>query len=246
MQYLSCVKERIIYFIDCKGISKYKFHKDSGITRGILDRETGITEDNIAKFIAYAPDVNTEWLLTGKGNMLKEEKRRAVEEERRSGAPEQAAAYHRVKVKKYKVPDAEPGEVSTEKGIPLIPVDAMAGWGTGDVQIMNYETQRYVIPEFAESKADFMIEVKGDSMYPTYISGDIVACKQLPLDTFFQWNKVYVLDTVQGAMVKRIGESELENHIKCISDNVDYRPFDLNLQEVRALSIALGIIRFIN
>jgi hypothetical protein len=44
-------------------VSKYKFYQESGITRGVLDKESGISEDNIAKFIAYAPEVDLSWLF---------------------------------------------------------------------------------------------------------------------------------------------------------------------------------------
>jgi repressor LexA len=127
--------------------------------------------------------------------------------------------------------------------IPLIPIDALAGWGAGDSQVMPYDVKHYHVPEFTEQKADFLIAVKGDSMEPRYHTGDIVACKKLPLDTFFQWNKVYVLDTVQGAMIKRVGKSAMEGHITCISENPDYPPFDLALPDIHALAIVLGMIR---
>ena len=119
----------------------------------------------------------------------------------------------------------------------------MAGWGEGDSQVMPYETQQYSVPEFNELKVDFMISVKGDSMYPSYTTGDMVACRKLPLDTFFQWNKVYVLDTVQGAMIKRVNKSEQETSITCVSENVAYEPFDLPLADIHALAIVVGVIR---
>ncbi len=128
-------------------------------------------------------------------------------------------------------------------GIPLIPLDAMAGFGTGTMQIMDYDTERYIVPEFTELNTDFMIRVKGSSMYPKYNSGDIVACKKLPLDTFFQWNKVYVLDTIQGAMIKRIHQSEKEGYITCVSDNQSYKPFDISLEDVYSLALVVGVIR---
>ena len=130
-----------------------------------------------------------------------------------------------------------------KNGIPLIPIEAMAGFGTGDMQVMEYDLQRYNIPEFTELKTDFMIRVKGSSMYPKYNSGDIVACKKLPLDTFFQWNKVYVLDTIQGAMIKRVHQSEKEGFVKCVSDNEKYPPFDIHGDEIHALALVVGVIR---
>ncbi len=127
--------------------------------------------------------------------------------------------------------------------IPLIPIGAMAGWGEGEMQIMDHDLKQYEVPDFAELKADFMITVKGDSMFPKYHTGDLVACKKLPLDTFFQWNKVYVLDTVQGAMIKRVNKSDERDHIRCVSENPTYEPFELALQDVNALALVLGFIR---
>jgi phage repressor protein C with HTH and peptisase S24 domain len=133
--------------------------------------------------------------------------------------------------------------IKHNKGTPLIPLDAMAGFGTGSMQVMDYDTKRYIVPEFDELNVDFMIRVKGSSMYPKYNSGDIVACKKLPLDTFFQWNQVYVLDTSQGAMIKRIHKSKKEGFLLLVSDNEKYKPFNIPIDDIYSLSIVIGVIR---
>jgi hypothetical protein len=71
MQEKSLVKKNILQYIDRKGISRYNFYKETGITRGILDQNNGMSEENIAKFLVCFKDVNPEWLLIGKGKMLK-------------------------------------------------------------------------------------------------------------------------------------------------------------------------------
>lgn len=135
-------------------------------------------------------------------------------------------------------------EPSTEyKGIPLIPIEAMAGFGSGNVQVMDYDTKSYVVPEFTELNVDFMLRVKGSSMYPKYNSGDLVACKKLSLnDIFFQWNKVYVLDTDQGALIKRIKKGR-EDHLMIVSDNPSYDPYELHLSQIHAIALVVGVIR---
>lgn len=126
----------------------------------------------------------------------------------------------------------------------MIPIEAMAGFGTGAVQVMDYDTEKYVVPEFTELNVDFMIRVKGSSMYPKYNSGDLVACKKLFLnDVFFQWNKVYVLDTEQGALIKRLKKGSDKEHLLIVSDNPSYEPFELHLSKVNAIAIVLGVIR---
>lgn len=129
-------------------------------------------------------------------------------------------------------------------GIPLIPIAAMAGFGEGDFQIMEYETSRYLVPEFTELKVDFMIKVKGSSMRPKYNSGDLVACKKLDLTgVFFQWNKVYVLATEQGALIKRVKKGTDDDHILIVSDNPAYDPFELSISKINAIAIVCGVIR---
>ncbi len=58
-------------YLESKGITKYSFYKETGITRGILDQNNGISEENLTRFLAYYPDVNPEWIITGSGEMLK-------------------------------------------------------------------------------------------------------------------------------------------------------------------------------
>lgn len=131
---------------------------------------------------------------------------------------------------------------SKKEGIPLIPIEAMAGFGRGDIQILEYDCDYFSIPTF--KGADFLIQVKGSSMYPTYSSGDIVACKKLVRDdVFFQWNKVYVIDTEQGALIKRISEGKDQDHVMIVSDNEKYQPFNLPKYKIHAISIVMGVIR---
>lgn len=68
----SQIKQKILLYLSKKGISDYEFYKHSGVTRGILTQNNGIREDNLARFLDYAPDVNLEWLLRGRGNMLRD------------------------------------------------------------------------------------------------------------------------------------------------------------------------------
>lgn len=210
----SKIKRNISLYLGQKGVSDYEFYKNSGITRGILTQKNGISEDNIARFLAYAPDVNLEWLLTGRGEMLKQNESEKV-------------AHH----------TDNPNE-----GIPLIPFSAMAGALMGEQTALEYDCERYVVPAF--SGADFLMQVKGNSMVPTYISGDIVACKRVPMsDMFFQWNKPYVLDTAQGAIIKRIKPGRDKHHVLIVSDNREYDPFELPYEDIYAVAIVIGIIR---
>lgn len=164
------------------------------------------------------PSINPAWLLTGKGDMILQTQKENIKE--------LPVAHH----------------TDSKEGIPLIPINAMAGAFTEDQQIMEYECERFIIPSF--KGADFLIGVKGSSMYPRYNSGDIVACKRLNLqDIFFQWNKVYVLDTDQGPLIKRIKPGTDKDHVTIVSDNKEYEPFELAIDHIYHVALVIGVIR---
>ena len=80
MQKKSLIKQNILYFIDLKGITKYKFYQDTGITRGVLDQDNGMSEENTSKFLAQYPEINPEWLLTGKGEMYRTGEKNSIQQ----------------------------------------------------------------------------------------------------------------------------------------------------------------------
>lgn len=129
------------------------------------------------------------------------------------------------------------------KAIPLIPIGAVAGFGEGESQVSYLDTEKYVIPEF-NKKADFLIRISGTSMSPKYFNGDVVACKKISLNTFIQWGKVYVMDTEQGVLCKRLYAGTGAKTFKVVSDNKEtYPEFEMNVDEVRSLAIVVGVIR---
>lgn len=70
-----------------KGTTPYEFYKKSGVTRGVLNQNNGISEENIARFLAYAPDVNVEWLITGRGSMMGNNEKELTTQDINDGAP---------------------------------------------------------------------------------------------------------------------------------------------------------------
>jgi hypothetical protein B2_07877 len=67
------MKERILQFIEYKRLSKNKFYKETGLSNGILDKQGGISSDSLEKIYYVYPEINLDWLLTGKGEMLNKE-----------------------------------------------------------------------------------------------------------------------------------------------------------------------------
>lgn len=206
------VKDRLILFLKHLNMGQTAFEEQVGLSRGFISNtKKSIGSENILKISSRYPEISIEWLVSGRGAMLKET-------------------------------NALPDSI---EGIPLIPVDAIAGLGKGDIAGIKYEDcSRYYVPEFSERGVEFLIRVSGSSMYPKYANGDILACKKIHEVLFIQWGKVYVIESkTQGPLVKRLFEHDNE-FVQCVSDNKEhYPPFLLPKSDIRSLSIVVGVIR---
>ena len=67
--------ERIKQIIDYKGISIRKFSEKIGISHSLLNNIKVIGSDKLENILNIFPEINPEWLLTGRGNMLKNEEK---------------------------------------------------------------------------------------------------------------------------------------------------------------------------
>ena len=211
-----------------EGITIGALERSIGASKGVLSRAinngTDIQSKWLQTLVDNYPQYSTDWLLTGNGPMLKDNVNSNSE----------------ILIKKV--------EDNSNAGIPLIPVDAIAGFPATDSTCAYIEScDRYIIPEFQNKGADFIIRVSGDSMIPLYYSGDLIACHKIKDIRFFQWGTVYVLETSQGVLVKRVMESiEHNDCILCASENdTIHRPFLLPKDDIRSMSTIVGLIRLV-
>lgn len=211
----SQIKQNILTFLEREGISEYRFYKESGITRGILQQPNGISEENIARFLAYAPNVSPTWLLTGRGEMF-------IEQTKQS--------YINTKSSHF--------QLETR---PRIPFDAAAGQLSIALDSATEDDceQIPVIPTFP--RYDFTIFARGDSMEPEFVSGDELACLFIKDSSFIQWGRAHVLDTAQGIVVKRIFDNG--DSIICKSNNPNYPDFPIIKTEIYRMALVVGFIR---
>lgn len=67
------VKQRLIDFINKKGISQRKFESSVGLSNGYINSlRHSPSADKLNTIIDTYPEINRNWLLTGEGNMLKD------------------------------------------------------------------------------------------------------------------------------------------------------------------------------
>lgn len=116
--------------------------------------------------------------------------------------------------------------------IPLLPISAQAG-SLNDfvVSVKDSDCEKVVSPIRG---ADFALPVAGDSMAPEYPNGSQVHVKKINERAFIEWGKVYVLDTCNGIVIKRIVPSTKDGYIQCLSINPApiYAPFEICMNDI--------------
>jgi len=127
------------------------------------------------------------------------------------------------------------------KGIPFFPDYARAGKGQGFSDEVHADLPMYYVPGFQD--CDLMVPVSGDSMYNDYSSGDIIICKRLEGYSFIQWGNTHLVDTPQGLLLKILLPSDKPKHIKFVSKNEKYPPFDVPEKEIKKVWIVKGKIK---
>lgn len=72
-------KSNLLIFMEKQGIKKPEFYKKTGLSNGFLDKNDNISSQNIEIIISVFPEISLEWLITGKGEMLRSERSRQPE-----------------------------------------------------------------------------------------------------------------------------------------------------------------------
>lgn len=175
---------------------------------------------DFSKILEACPEIDANWLMTGKGEMLKKDLSKDDENQNN-------------------YPTLDLG------GIPLVNATAIGGFSGNVNAIEDYDIKaHYLIPKFDSFKADFMIEVEGMSMYPRFQPGDIVACKMISENAFIQWGRVYVVATKeQGIIIKRIQKGAEKEYLEMVSENPQYESFQVHRSEIESIALVIGSIK---
>lgn len=74
---------RLMQFIESQHLSVRKFEANVGVSMGVFQKviknNTKTSQENIRKIFLKYPELNTEWLMSGTGNMLLPVKKEGVE-----------------------------------------------------------------------------------------------------------------------------------------------------------------------
>lgn len=131
--------------------------------------------------------------------------------------------------------------IPSENLVPLLPVLAHAGHLVDFADSVNdYDCEKVMSPI---KDAEIAIPVTGESMQPEFPSGSIVFVKRINEKAFIEWGRTYVLDTINGCVIKYLSPGE-NGKVKCISVNPDpmYAPFEVSMSDIYGIYRVLSCL----
>ncbi len=215
------VNQRLMKVVDhfTKGNEK-RFAEQIGVSPAVINNYTTGKQQSkpgfevLSKICEQFPDINIEWLINGRGGMLK-------------GAAVQSSPRLVVSTQ----------DTSGNVTVPIINRRAAANFLTG------YQTQEYfeemdalLLPgSLLRDGQYFALQVSGESMAPTLHDSDLVICRQVDRG---RWDRLpdgevcVVASETKGLQVKRIQNTLADGYLRCLSDNREHPPFSLLAEDI--------------
>lgn len=129
----------------------------------------------------------------------------------------------------------------------LVSVKASAGYtnGYGDVDYIEHlPTFSMPFPEIPRNKTTRVFQIQGESMLPV-LPGSYIVCEYLQDWSEIKNDECYVLVTKEeGIVYKRLLNNMKEGVLILKSDNPEYTPYSVKVNEVLEVWKALGTVSF--
>lgn len=224
------------------GLNQTDFGKKLGLEQGSVgDVERGRDGVSVSKavkkllFMVY--HVNTHWLETGEGDMFI--KPRAVFSEQDDNNNKSSHVVNDPDIGYSK----QRSLYKSDHTLTYLPMSAMAGF-LSVVKDMSPDIQQQFeqvkLPDY--NHCDTVIEIDGDSMYPTFSSKDQVICKRKESMRYIETGKPYVINVDGEFVIKRIFDHEQPEKIILRSDNPYYPDQIIEREWIKAIFKIHGVI----
>lgn len=235
---MSSVKERLKVFISSQGLSHSRFEKRIGLGNGFVNNiSKGIGAEKLQRILYEFPDLNSDWLLTGEGDMLISEESNIL--------------------KDGKELDEEDYRKAIAIGLPLIPEReaAFRGGDIGEVNLSSPIVSYWYIPNIPKNSE--IITVYGNSMDPRIPSGSRIAiCPysfRIDEPTAIEFGRIFAVvleDRTTGEYrsfvkyLRRHTDKALEKKywVARSENQEEYDDFEVEISQVRGLYIVESII----
>lgn len=222
---MTSVKDRLIGYLEYKGITKSEFGRRIGVSSAfITSMRKSMQPDKIRAIKETFPDLNTEWLLYGEGEML-------------NSPSESPKAGH-----EFQSYFKETKNIL----VPLINVDSVGGMEGRNIEVADGQFIEALIPFPDARPDDWAIHQSGESMAPAIPAGAILQIRQVvDWHEYFGYGNVYVLwlkdDRRITKLVKKY-DLDPQNYVLCCSYHPDYADEELPKKMIKQVWKVVNVL----
>lgn len=207
-------QKRLNQYIEMKGLSVRDFERKCGLSNGsaskIAENSRKSTFDRIS---TSCPELNIDWLLTGKGEMIN------------TDIPVLPA-----------LQEQSAGNIRYWED-----VSATGGCMEFLENPDEHEVKMISVPRFADCTD--AVNIYGDSMYPVYKSGEIILIKLWRESFIDYGCCYLIVTKNGNRMVKYLRRSEHSDKVLCVSENKQFDPFEIDRSDILRLFLVRGSIK---
>ncbi len=214
---------RIIDFIEFSGMSKREFYKKTHLSNGYLDKVKEFGSDKIESIISIFPELNLQWVITGKGYMLKQ-KADLI------NLPDKSTA------DKIYPPEAEPS-LADANTIPVF-INPSLGGTESEALLPDYYMH---IPEYANCYA---CKIYTDTLINIIPVGSYIFIREVSeWKQFLENGRSYELRLIDGRNLHYIIErSFADGNLLLVPQNNKLQAFELPRDIIRSIWIICGFM----
>lgn len=230
---LTSVKDRLIAYLDYKGVSKSEFGRRIGVSNAFVTSiRKSIQPDKVTAIQNEFPDLDIPWLLTGEGEMLKESSSE-YEDENLEAIIEKGDGRNKAHM------------------IPFYDAETTGGY-EGHISSSNERVslKGYInAGGWFDGRETAAIRHYGDSM-SEYPNGCFLVVKEVRNIKLLVPGRNYVIETDEYRITKRVQRGSQPGMIALYSSNQEkyedgrliYEPFEIDVQDIRRVFSVLGYI----
>lgn len=236
------VQERLNQFINYLDISVSQFEQNIGVGNAFVANTNARMRNSSKNLISSKyPELNMDWLIKGKGEMLNADKHTINS----SGANSANAIHGNAVI----INSNETFHKAKRNQIPFYDdVSTIGGTNSMIANLDNNSIVEYIDAGDWFQEATSAIRHYGDSMVE-YPSGSILALKRVYDTNLLIWGRNYCIETTEFRITKRLQDGG-ENYILAYSSNIEtypdgtliHSPIKIPKSSIRHIDLVLGCV----
>lgn len=240
-----CVKDRVKVFAEYKKMTISKFEEMCDLSNGyIAAMRKGFGQEKLNNVLTAFPELNREWLLYGEGEMLKVPATLTVynpssEERQEIGESVDMSVIPAAVVEEIKA------EVVEEMIVPIVPHEVALKAETNIKKYIedNASELEHFDPRSVTAEVDTAERICTNSMYPTFLPGDVIFIQFLQEKSKITDGGIYYFDTSTRPTMIRLVKLLDDGRLLLKAFNPRYGDIYMRKEEITNIGKISGMYR---